>query len=105
MTGAFLLGLDRPTAARFSFLLSVPAVGGAGLYELYSERAALLATGQLGGMVAGVVSAAVVGYLTIGGLLRFLRTHSTMSFVVYRVALAGVLIGLMIGGYLTDVPA
>jgi len=54
-------------------------------------------------MLAGVLGALIVGYLTIDGLLRFLKTHSTMSFVVYRVAVAGLLIALMVGGYLDDV--
>jgi undecaprenyl-diphosphatase len=95
MTGAFFLGIERTAAARFSFLLSIPAVGGAGLYELWSERADLLAPGSVAGLVAGTIVSGVVGYASIAGLLRFLRSRGMGVFVVYRVLLAALLVALV----------
>lgn len=102
MTGAFLLGLNRERAAKFSFLLSIPAVGGAGLYEFWSERDAMISSEWLPGTIAGTLTAAIVGYLAIGGLLRFLRTRSTFAFVVYRVGLAILLVVLLVSGVVDE---
>ena len=67
------LGLRRDAAARFSFLLSVPAIGAAGVFELPKV---LRAQGrERGVLVAGLLAAAVSGYLSIAWLLRFLRTQ------------------------------
>jgi undecaprenyl-diphosphatase len=100
MTGAFLLGLDRPTAARFSFILSIPAVAGAGLYELAKEWHALRGAG-LGPLVVATVVSGIVGYLALDALLRYLRTRSAMPFVVYRLALAALLAVLLLSGRLS----
>ena len=84
------VGLRRDAAARFSFLLSVPAVGAAGVFELPK----VLHAQGLGGpaLATGLITAFVSGYLSIAWLLRFLRTHLTTAFVVYRVALGLVLL-------------
>ena len=90
-------GLDRPSAARFSFLLSVPAVVLSGLFELKD----IVGGDQKVGTVAVVVAtllAFVVGYASIAWLLRFLATHSTNVFVVYRVALGVLVLALAIPG-------
>ncbi len=100
MTGAFFLGIERGAAARFSFLLSLPAVSAAGFYELWKERAALGAAG-LGPLIVATAVSGIVGYVCLDGLLRFLRTRSVLPFVVYRVALAAVLALLLARGMLT----
>jgi undecaprenyl-diphosphatase len=99
ITGGLFAGMNRSTAARFSFLLSLPAVFGAGLYELYKERDELLhdRTAVSNLIVATVVSA-VVGYGAIAFLITFLRRHSTGVFVLYRLALGAVLLILLARG-------
>jgi undecaprenyl-diphosphatase len=100
LTGALVLGFDRAAAARFSFLLSVPAVAGAGFYELWQERQHLLSGAQLPAMVTATLTSAVVGYLAIAAMLRFLRTRTALVFVVYRILLAFLLMALLAGGVL-----
>ncbi|MGD0339711.1 MAG: undecaprenyl-diphosphatase UppP [Bacteroidota bacterium] len=87
ITASLFLGITREAAARFSFLLSIPAVTASGLYELYEIRHEL--TGSLGiELIIATLVAAVSGYLAIEFLLRYLRTHTTFVFVWYRIALA-----------------
>jgi undecaprenyl-diphosphatase len=99
ITGGLFAGMNRSTAARFSFLLSLPAVFGAGLYELYKERHELLQnqTAVVNLVVATVVSG-VVGYAAIAFLIAFLRNHSTGVFIVYRIFLGAVLLILLARG-------
>jgi undecaprenyl-diphosphatase len=89
LLAAMALGLRREAAARFSFLLSVPAVAAAGIFELPKVLRAHDVSGHV--LLIGLVAAAISSYATIAWLLRFLRTRTTMPFVVYRIAL-GVLI-------------
>jgi undecaprenyl-diphosphatase len=102
ITAGLFLGLDRPSAARFSFLLSVPAVVLSGLLELGS-----IASGEegehvgAGALVIATFLAFVSGYAAIAFLLRFLATHSTVVFVVYRVAL-GTLVLVLVGAGAID---
>jgi undecaprenyl-diphosphatase len=96
ITAGMLLGLKREAAARFSFLLSVPIILGAGAYKLYKVRHAF--EGQAGwtaATLAGTAVSAVAGYLVIGWLLGWLRTRTTYVFVVWRI-LAGAAIATMI---------
>jgi len=93
------LGYTREASLRISFLLSIPAVAISGFYELYKERQALIDAGLSGVVVATIVSAAV-GYLAIAFLFRFLKNHSTVVFVVYRLILGLVLFFLLKTGYL-----
>lgn len=96
ITGGLFLGYTRESAARYSFLLSVPAIFLAGLYELPAIGGA-----DVPGVAPTAVAtllAFVVGYASIAWLLRFLARHSTMVFIVYRIALGGVLIGLLSTG-------
>jgi undecaprenyl-diphosphatase len=97
ITAALLLGLARPDAARFSFLLSIPAVGAAGIFELKDAAHDLGATGLAPLVVATLVSG-ITGYLAIAWLLRFLRTRSLVGFAIYRVLLGAALLGLVAGG-------
>ncbi len=96
LVAAMLLGFRRDAAARFSFLLSIPAVAAAGIFELPK----LLHDREVGttALVTGLVVAAVSGYLSVAWLLRFLRTRTTYGFVVYRVILGMVLIAAVLGG-------
>ncbi len=83
MTGLFL-GLNREASARFSFLLSIPAVLGSGIFELVDEWHHLAALGWMPIFVA-IAVAAVSGWASIWFLLRFLRTHTTHVFIWYRI--------------------
>ncbi|MBS1717857.1 MAG: undecaprenyl-diphosphatase UppP [Armatimonadetes bacterium] len=100
LTGAFLIGLDRKAAVRFSFLMSVPSVLGAGLFELYSQRHKLSEAGLTNTLVATLV-AGVVGYAVIAWLLTWVAKHGTKVFVVYRLILGGILIFLLAKGTLS----
>jgi len=84
---ALLLGFARSDAARFSFLLSIPAVGGAGLLE---ARKAFVELGSeaIPALAVGIGVAAVVGYASIAWFLHWLGSHQLVSFAIYRV-LAG----------------
>jgi undecaprenyl-diphosphatase len=127
LTGALSLGFKREDAARFSFLLSIPATTLAGVSELYkllklkSETspisaagivnalgdtpladAVAQATGQpsAAALIVGTAVSFVSGWLAIAGLLRLLRTRSTMPFVIYRLLLGAALLILLQMGYL-----
>lgn len=86
ITAGLFIGLKRETAARFSFLLSVPAVLGSGLYQLYKSLE-YIDTSGLSSMIIATAASAVSGYLAIEFLLRFLRSNSTFVFVFYRIAI------------------
>ena len=92
ITAGLFRGLDRPAAARFSFLLSVPAVVLSGLFEL---RHAGDGKAEVAGLVTATVLAFVSGYASIAFLLRYLATRSTTIFVVYRVALGALVLVLV----------
>lgn len=96
MAGLFS-GLTRETAARFSFLLSIPAIAGSGLLEL-KEAVTKLPPGSSGSLAVATVVSGVVGYASIWFLLRYLRTHSTSIFIVYRVIVGiAILVALALG--------
>ncbi len=90
LTAGLLAGLTRPAAARFSFLLSVPAVLGSGLFEFKESLPHLDRQMAISYGVAGT-GAFASGLLAIGFLLRYLARHATTPFVVYRIVL-GVLL-------------
>src|SRR5215211_1264312 len=99
ITAGLFLGLDRPTAARFSFLLSVPAVVLSGLFELGNILSGDDEDGT--GLLPLAVATAMAflsGYAAIAWLLRYLSTHSTVIFVVYRVALGSLVLVLVAAG-------
>jgi undecaprenyl-diphosphatase len=92
MCGAFFRNLNRESAARYSFLLSIPAVLISGVYELFSERKELLSSGDSAlSLIIGTVVSGVVGYLSIWFLLEYLKKHTLMLFIVYRI-IFGILI-------------
>jgi undecaprenyl-diphosphatase len=92
-------GLTRESAARFSFLLSIPSILAAGLYQLAKSWDELLGSAdQAGNLIVALLVTTAVGYATIPWLLAFLRNHSTWVFIVYRLLLAGVLVALLASG-------
>ena len=93
-------GLDRRTAARFSFLLSLPAVAAAGLLEAWQQREAIFGSPEaITTALLGTLSAAVVGYLAIRWLLRVLTSHTLWPFIAYRLALAALLAWSLAAGW------
>jgi len=99
ITAGLFLGFDRTAAARFSFLLSVPAVVLSGLLELASivtgEEATHVGASAL---IVATLAAFVSGYWAIAFLLRYLTTHSTIVFVVYRIVLGALVLALTAAG-------
>lgn len=96
ITGGFFRNMDRESAARYSFLLSIPAILISGLYELYSERASLFANdSSIISLIVATVVSGIVGYISIWFLLAYLKKHSLMIFIVYRI-LFGVLILILL---------
>lgn len=95
ISAGLLLGFDRVTAARFSFLLSIPAVVLSGLYELKDvvNGSAEGAVG-VGPTILATILAFITGYAAIAFFLRFLTTHSTAVFVAYRIALGAAVLAL-----------
>lgn len=105
ITAGLFAGLSRPAAARFSFLLSLPSILGAGLKEMYDDRHELLAsTDNMLHLVIGTVVAGVVGYASIAWLLGYLKRHPTYVFVIYRLIMAAALMAMMSAGVIADVP-
>jgi undecaprenyl-diphosphatase len=96
ITAGLFQGLDRVTAARFSFLLSVPAVVASGLFE--ARKIGGSAAPGMGVTVLATLIAFVVGLASIAWLLRFVARHSTLVFIGYRVVLGLVLLGLLAAG-------
>jgi undecaprenyl-diphosphatase len=91
-------GLDRVTATRVSFFLSIPALLAAGLFELKDALGGDIGVGET---LVGTVVAFVVAYATIAWLLRFVAHHPITWFVPYRVALGGLLLVLLATGVVT----
>ncbi|MCG5056637.1 MAG: undecaprenyl-diphosphate phosphatase [Limnoraphis sp. WC205] len=103
ITAGLFMGLERATAARFSFLLGIPAITLAGLVELKG----LLENGwgniSAVSLVAGVISSAVFSYLAIAWLIRFLQTQNTWVFVWYRLAFGVAILVAVSGGVLDNI--
>jgi undecaprenyl-diphosphatase len=105
ITAGMFLGLTREAAARFSFLLSIPAVLASGLFTL-GDIGKKDATGHmLVGWTPTLIAAAVafvVGYASIAWLLRYLTSHSTVVFSAYRVVVGLAVIGLLAGNVISS---
>ena len=98
--GGLFAGQTRETAARFSFLLSIPAIAASGLLEL-NEAIEKLPPGSYGALIVATVVSGAVGYASIWFLLLFLRTHSTGVFIVYRVIVGGLILIALAFGYIS----
>jgi undecaprenyl-diphosphatase len=97
--GGLFAGQTRETAARFSFLLSIPAITASGLLQL-KEAWTILPADSFMPLLVGTIVAAIVGYASIWFLLAFLRRNSTVIFIVYRILLGGVILVLLWQGIL-----
>src|ERR1043165_4300576 len=98
--GGLFAGEQRETAARFSFLLSIPAVGASGLLELKEAVHRLPPHSTVPLVVATLVSG-VVGYASIWFLLRYLRTHSTAVFIGYRLVVGALILLLLAAHFIS----
>ncbi|NUN09415.1 MAG: undecaprenyl-diphosphatase UppP [Ignavibacteriaceae bacterium] len=99
ITAGLFVGFNRETAARFSFLLSIPAILASGLLQLKEALPYLNADSSLTLVIATVVSA-LSGWLAIDFLLKFLRKYSTFIFIYYRILLGIIILSLLYSGYI-----
>jgi undecaprenyl-diphosphatase len=97
ITAGRLVGLNREAAARFSFLLALPIIAGAGAAKGL-DMAQHGVQGYGAQFLAGFLAAAVSGFLVIWFLLKYLRTHDFLLFMIYRLAVAAVAILLVATG-------
>lgn len=102
LTAGLFLNLERETAARFSFLLGIPAISIAGLVQLQDFFAAGVDGSQIASLVAGIISSAVFSYLAIASLLRFLKTQTTWVFVWYRLIFGIFILSGIAAGFLEN---
>jgi undecaprenyl-diphosphatase len=100
MTAAMLVGLTREAAARFSFLLGIPAIGAAGVFELRELLKHGVSDAGLSSLIVGTLAAVVSGYLAIDLLLKYLRRNTMYVFIWYRIALGLLLLALLGAGVL-----
>lgn len=110
ITAGRLMGYRRPDAARYSFLLAIPAVLASGLYKLLKDVVladpdTLAAGPPVAGTALATLVAFVVGYAVIVWFLKFISTESFVPFVVYRVLLALAVVALVATGVLSAMPA
>jgi len=94
ITAGLFLGFDRETAARFSFLMSIPAVAASGLLEFYQSLKYIDHNGMINLIVATIASA-ILGYLSIEFLLRYLKKNSTLVFIFYRIIVGIIILVLL----------
>jgi undecaprenyl-diphosphatase len=105
ITAGLFLGFTREAAARFSFLLSVPAVLASGFFQMY-KIAGMMQAGTdvfhfgISNLIIATIVSGISGYAAIAWLLRYLMRHTTMVFVWYRFALGLVLALLLMSGFL-----
>jgi undecaprenyl-diphosphatase len=93
ITAGLFAGMSRDTAARFSFLLSLPSVLAAGVFEFYEARHELLSSQEnVVALAVATAVSAVVGYGSIAFLLSYLKSHTTYVFIAYRLLLGGLIL-------------
>lgn len=103
ITAGLLMGYTREAAARYSFLLAIPAVLGSGFYQLVRSGGTGGVAGGMNTLIATIV-AFVVGYAVIIAFLKIVSTYSYLPFVVYRIVLAALVIVLLLTGVLSPLP-
>lgn len=99
MSAALALGLDRVAAAELSFLMAAPIIAGATILGALHLRHEGIPAGMAPAFVAGIITSAIVGYASIFGLLRYLRSHSLNVFAFYRIAAGLAVLALAATGY------
>lgn len=100
ITAALMLGFTRESAARFSFLMSLPIVAGAALLKTVHLFKHGIPAGEGMPMLVGIIFSAVTGYISVAFLLRFVQKRSLAPFVWYRVIVGGGLIGAILSGFI-----
>ncbi len=98
--GGLFVGQKREAAARFSFLLSIPAITASGLLEL-KEAWLLLPPESFTPLLVGTIISGIVGYLSIWFLMAFLRKRSTAIFIGYRIVLGVIILVLLWQGVIS----
>lgn len=93
--GALMVGVTRPAAAEFSFLLAIPTMFGATLYDLYKNRATLTSDG-LEVIAVGFVVSFIVALVVVKWLLRYISGHGFGVFAVYRIIIGVVMVGILL---------
>ena len=96
ITAGLVAGLDRATAARFSFMLGIPATAAAGAYKTLHLVRDGIPAGDGGPLAAAIVAAAVSGWFAVWFLVNYLKRGSLRPFVLYRLALAAVILALLL---------
>ena len=104
LTAGLLMGYTRTAAARYSFLLAIPAVVGSGVFKLVDAGNDPVPPAWGATALATVVSFGV-GYAVIAWLLRYITTHSFRPFVIYRLVLAAVVVLLLVTGVIEPTTA
>jgi undecaprenyl-diphosphatase len=98
LTAGLFMGLERAAAARFSFLLGIPAITLAGLVELKDALGEGISDAEVAALIVGTISAFVFSYLSIAWLIKFLQTQNTWVFVWYRLAFGVAILTAIAGG-------
>lgn len=93
ITAGLFLGLNRETAARFSFLLSIPAVAASGVYEFY-KSIPHLNNSDIFSLIISTLVAGISGYYAISFFINFLKTRTNDIFIIYRLILGSILLYL-----------
>lgn len=97
ITGGLFVGLNRESAARFSFLLSVPAIFGSGMLQLY-EALKFIDSSMVVNLIVSTIVSGISGYIAIDFLLKYLRKNTTFLFIYYRIFLGIIIIILIVSG-------
>jgi undecaprenyl-diphosphatase len=96
---ALLLGFSRSDSARFSFLLSIPAIAGAGIFEA-KDAFQKLGSSAIPALAIGVGTAAITGYIAIAWLIKWLGSHDLIGFAIYRIVAGLALLAALVRGLL-----
>jgi undecaprenyl-diphosphatase len=99
ITAGLFLGLKRDTAAKFSFLMSIPAIFASGIYQFY-KSIAYIDTNNLIVLIIATIVSGISGYAAIAFLIKYLKTRTTNIFIIYRILLGLVLLILLTKGVL-----
>ena len=94
ITAARWIGFDRDSAARFSFLMSVPVIAGALLFKGLKLAKDGIPDGLVWPMIVGIITSAIAGWIAVWGTLKLLRTTTFLPFVIYRVLLGIAVLGI-----------
>jgi undecaprenyl-diphosphatase len=103
LTAGLFMGLERPAAARFSFLLGIPAITLAGLVQLKGDLGQGIGDAEVAALIVGTISSFVFSYLSIAWLMKFLQTQKTWIFVLYRLAFGVAILTAIAGGAVRNI--